>query len=142
VPVFPATADHRTSLGSECLTQHGMRSGYSFKNLSTDLPFGGYAARAASVTLVSQTEYPEPVEGQGGRFDKLRVISVEAHMSTTVAPTDSYTIHWLIESRPPSVSWSRSSPPQLNEPPLDLADHESDVAVAAARTTEASGLAV
>jgi hypothetical protein len=60
------------------------------------------------------------------RFDKLRVIVVEARMSTTVALTDIYTVQWLIESRPPSVSWSRPTPPQSNQPTLDFADHEPD----------------
>jgi hypothetical protein len=49
-------------------------------------------------------------------------------MSTTVALTGSYTVQWLIESRPPSVSWSRPAPPQPNQPPLDLIAHESDAA--------------
>jgi hypothetical protein len=37
----------------------------------------------------------------------------------------------LIESRPPSLSWSRSSAPPSNQPALDLTDHESDAAEAA-----------
>jgi hypothetical protein len=37
----------------------------------------------------------------------------------------------MIESRPPSLTWSRSSPPQPNQPPLDLTDHEPDVPEAA-----------
>ena len=52
-------------------------------------------------------------------------------MSTTVAPKGTYTVQWLIESRPPSVSWSRPPPLQLNQPPLDFTDHESDRAEAA-----------
>jgi hypothetical protein len=104
-----------------------MRSGYSFKNLSTDWPLGGYAARAASVTLVSRRNVPLSLStGRTRRFDKLRVIAVEARMSTTVALTGTYTVQWLTESRPPSVSWSRPSPPQPNQPPLDFTDHESD----------------
>ena len=47
-------------------------------------------------------------------------------MSTTVALTDTYTVHWLIESRPPSVSWSRPSPLPSNQPALDFTDRESD----------------
>jgi hypothetical protein len=47
-------------------------------------------------------------------------------MSATVAPTDTYTVHWLIESRPPSVSWSRPSPLPSNQPALDFTDRESD----------------
>ena len=53
-------------------------------------------------------------------------------MSTTVATTGTYTVQWLIESRPPSVSWSRLSPPQSNQPPLDVTDHEPDRLEAAA----------
>jgi hypothetical protein len=64
--------------------------------------------------------------GRTRRFDKLRVIAVEARMSTTVALTGTYSVQWLIESRPPSLSWSRPSPPQSNQPPLDFTDHESD----------------
>jgi hypothetical protein len=104
-----------------------MRSGYSFKNLSTDWPLGGYAARAASVTLVSRRNVPLSLStGRTRRFDKLRVIAVEARTSTTVALTGTYSVQWLTESRPPSVSWSRPSPPQSNQPPLDFTDHESD----------------
>ena len=51
-------------------------------------------------------------------------------LATTSSSRTSY-VRWLIESRPPSVTWSRSSPPQPNQPPLDLTDHDaSDVAVA------------
>jgi hypothetical protein len=32
----------------------------------------------------------------------------------------------LIESRPPGLKGSRSSPPQPNQPPLDLTDQEAD----------------
>ena len=45
-------------------------------------------------------------------------------MSTTVAGT--YTVQRLIESRPAGVSWSRPSPPQSNQPPLDFTDDEPD----------------
>ena len=47
-------------------------------------------------------------------------------MSTTVASLRTYTVQWLIESRPPSVTWSRPAPPQANQPPLDFADQEPD----------------
>ena len=51
-------------------------------------------------------------------------------MST--APTSSRApyVQWLIESRPPSLTWSRSSPPEPNQPPLDLADQEANDASA------------
>jgi hypothetical protein len=47
-------------------------------------------------------------------------------MSTTVALTGTYTVRRLIESRPPSVSWSRPSPLPSNQPALDFTDRESD----------------
>jgi hypothetical protein len=53
-------------------------------------------------------------------------------MSTTTTSSHTSYVQWLIESRPPSLTWSRSSPPPTNQPPLDLVDHEPDVAVAAA----------
>jgi hypothetical protein len=49
--------------------------------------------------------------------------------TTTTSPRTAY-VHWLIESRPPSLTWSRSSPPQPNQPPLNLI--EPDHAEAAA----------
>ena len=36
-----------------------------------------------------------------------------------------------MESRPPSLTWSRSSPPQPNQPPLDLTDPDVNDAAAA-----------
>ncbi len=59
-------------------------------------------------------------------------------MSTTTTSSPMSSIQWLIESRPPSLTWLRASPPPTNQPPLDLVDHEPDVAEAQARTTEAS----
>ena len=53
-------------------------------------------------------------------------------MSTTAAPRGAYTVQRLIESRPPSVSWSRPSPPQSNQPALDFTSHEPDQAEAGA----------
>ena len=51
-------------------------------------------------------------------------------LTTTSSSRTSY-IRWLIESRPPSLTWSRSSPPQPNQPPLDLTDQDvNDAAVA------------
>ena len=52
-------------------------------------------------------------------------------MSTNTASSRTSTVQWLIESRPPSLSWSRSSAPPSNQPALDLTDHESDAAEAA-----------
>jgi hypothetical protein len=49
-------------------------------------------------------------------------------LTTAALPGSCYTVHWLIESRPPSVSWSRPAPPHPNQPPLDLIAHESDAA--------------
>jgi Family of unknown function (DUF6459) len=103
------------------------RSWVQLQELVHRLALGGYAARAASVTLVSPRNMPLSLStGSTRRFDKLRVIVVEARMSTTVALTNTYTVQWLIESRPPSVSWSRPTPPQSNQPTLDFADHEPD----------------
>jgi Family of unknown function (DUF6459) len=53
-------------------------------------------------------------------------------MSTTTTSSRTSYVQWLIESRPPSLTWSRSSPPPTNQPPLDLVDPEPDVAEAAA----------
>jgi hypothetical protein len=50
---------------------------------------------------------------------------------TATPPSKRPSVSWLIESRPPSVSWSRPAPPQPNQPPLDFTDHESDRAEAA-----------
>jgi hypothetical protein len=68
----------------------------------------------------------EPVDGQDEALRQAQHHAVEARMSTTIALTGSYTVQWLIESRPPGVSWSRPSPPQSNQPPLDFTDHEPD----------------
>jgi hypothetical protein len=53
-------------------------------------------------------------------------------MSTSTTSSRTSYIEWLIESRPPGLTWSRSSPPPPNQPPLDLADHEPDAAEVAA----------
>jgi hypothetical protein len=47
-------------------------------------------------------------------------------MSTTTSSSRTSTVQWVIESRPPSLSWSCPSSPQSNQPPLDFADHEPD----------------
>jgi hypothetical protein len=39
-------------------------------------------------------------------------------MSTTTTSSRTSYVQWLIESRPPCLTWSRSSPPQTNQPPL------------------------
>ena len=51
-------------------------------------------------------------------------------MPTTTTSTRRSCVQWLIESRPPSLTWSRPSPPQPNQPPLNLT--EPDHAEAAA----------
>ena len=53
-------------------------------------------------------------------------------MSTTTTSSRPSYVQWLIESRPPSLTWSRPSPPPTNQPPLDLVDREPDTAEAAA----------
>jgi Family of unknown function (DUF6459) len=53
-------------------------------------------------------------------------------MTTTTTSSRTAAVQWLIESRPPSLTWSRSWPRHSNQPPLDLTDQEvSDAAVAA-----------
>ena len=49
-------------------------------------------------------------------------------MSTTTASSRTSSVQWLIESRLPSLTWWRPAPPQRNQPPLDLGDHEPDYA--------------
>ena len=51
-------------------------------------------------------------------------------MSTTTSSSGTSSVQWLIESRPPSLSWSRPSPPQSNQPALDFTDHEPDHLIA------------
>jgi hypothetical protein len=51
-------------------------------------------------------------------------------MPTTTPSSRTSYAQWLIESRPPSISWSRSSLPQANQPPLDLTDQEANDAAA------------
>jgi Family of unknown function (DUF6459) len=47
-------------------------------------------------------------------------------MPASTASSRTSGVQWLIESRPPSLTWARPSPPQQNQPPLDLIDHEPD----------------
>jgi hypothetical protein len=53
-------------------------------------------------------------------------------MSTATSPSRTPSVQWLIESRPPSLTWSRPVPPGPNQPALDLVDHEPDYPEAAA----------
>jgi Family of unknown function (DUF6459) len=53
-------------------------------------------------------------------------------MPTATAPSKLPSVSWLIESRPPGLTWARPAPPQHNQPPLDLIDHEPDRPAAAA----------
>jgi hypothetical protein len=53
-------------------------------------------------------------------------------MSTATAPSKRPSVSWLIESRPPSLTWARPSPPQCNQPQLDLTDQEPVYAEATA----------
>ena len=53
-------------------------------------------------------------------------------MSTITAASRTPYVHWLTESRPPSLTWARPSPPESNQPLLDLIDHEQDAAEIAA----------
>jgi hypothetical protein len=61
-------------------------------------------------------------------------------MSTTTSSSRTSSVQWLIESRPPSLSWSRPSPPQSNQPPLDFADHEPDHLIALPNDRQRDGL--
>jgi hypothetical protein len=45
-------------------------------------------------------------------------------MSTTSTPSRPPRVQWLIDSRPPSLTWARPSPPQRNQPQLDLTYQE------------------
>jgi Family of unknown function (DUF6459) len=45
-------------------------------------------------------------------------------MPTITAASRTPYVHWLTESRPPSLTWARPSPPESNQPLLDLIDHE------------------
>ena len=53
-------------------------------------------------------------------------------MSTITAASRTPYVHWLTEGRPPSLTWARPSPPESNQPVLDLIDHEQDGAEIAA----------
>ncbi len=45
-------------------------------------------------------------------------------MSTATTPSKRPSVSWLIDSRPPGLTWARPSPPQRNQPQLDLTDQE------------------
>jgi hypothetical protein len=47
-------------------------------------------------------------------------------MFTTTSSSATSSVRWLIESRPPSLTWSRPAKPQRNQPPLDLASPQPD----------------
>ncbi|HJV15200.1 MAG TPA: Rv3235 family protein [Propionibacteriaceae bacterium] len=47
-------------------------------------------------------------------------------MSMTTSSSRTSSVQWLIESRPPSLTWARPSPQPSNQPPLQLIDHEFD----------------
>jgi hypothetical protein len=47
-------------------------------------------------------------------------------MLTTTSSSRTSSVQWLIESRPPSLTWARPSPQPSDQPPLDLIDHEFD----------------
>lgn len=53
-------------------------------------------------------------------------------MPTTTTSSRPSSVQWLIESRPPSLTWSRPAPPQANQPPLDLSGPEQPEAPSAA----------
>jgi hypothetical protein len=47
-------------------------------------------------------------------------------MLTTTSSSRTSSVQWLIESRPPSLTWARPLPQPSNQPRLDLIDHEFD----------------
>jgi hypothetical protein len=47
-------------------------------------------------------------------------------MFTTRSSLRTSSVQWLIESRPPSLTWLRPAPQQRNQPPLDLAGPQPD----------------
>jgi Family of unknown function (DUF6459) len=49
-------------------------------------------------------------------------------MTATKTSSGMSCVQWLIESRPPSLTWSRSSPPQPNQPPLNLTEPKHEEA--------------
>ena len=53
-------------------------------------------------------------------------------MSATTTSSGPSSVQWLVESRPPSVTWTRPTPPEANQPPLDLFEQEQDNAPIAA----------
>ena len=53
-------------------------------------------------------------------------------MSATTTSSGPSSVQWLVESRPPSLTWTRPAPPQPNQPPLDLHEPEQDNAPIAA----------
>ena len=53
-------------------------------------------------------------------------------MSATTTSSGPSSVQWLVESRPPSLTWTRPAPPQPNQPPLDLHEHDQDNAPIAA----------
>jgi hypothetical protein len=62
-------------------------------------------------------------------------------MPTITTSSGTPCVQWLIERRPPGLTWSRPSPSQPNQPPLDLTDREPDVAEAAA-TNDRGGVSI
>ena len=51
-------------------------------------------------------------------------------MSPTTTSSRTSCVQWLIESRPPSLTWSRPHPRHATSRQLDLTDHEPDYAEA------------
>jgi Family of unknown function (DUF6459) len=47
-------------------------------------------------------------------------------MLTTTSSSGTSSVQWLIESRPPSLTWARPTLQPSNQPPLELVDQEFD----------------
>ena len=60
-------------------------------------------------------------------------------MLTTRSSSRMSSVQWLIESRPPSLTWARPSPQQSNQPALDLIDQNLIMLMILRQTIEVSG---
>jgi hypothetical protein len=90
------------------------------------------SAKRATVVRYPQIDLEQVTRRRLNQSPLVSADQREASMSTTTTSSRPSYVQWLIESRPPCLTWSRASPPQTNHPPLDLADQEPDVAETAA----------
>jgi hypothetical protein len=90
------------------------------------------SAKPATAVRYPQIELEEVTRRRLHESPLVSAPDKEALMSTTTTSSRTSYVQWLIESRPPSLVWSRSTPPQPNQPPLDLTDQEANDAEVAA----------